>query len=348
MSLTLNKILVLCALLISAMLPGWSWAESAWQDSSDTVGEFNGTVPTADSASIPVYQGSVFLDPAKTHEVAFTAKPSEFSADVSVSKLLVTNPQDREGDIIATPRWENQTPPTVSLVWADAATPDTLLDPQPVADRSFCAQGLAGRSLIAWAQPDSQQTMPLLYLLTSTGYPYESVLTLADQKVTLKIAPAQGDLISVSAAGYDESSGAAKTTVGGSITLTVTTKDCVGNVVGNIPFVIKRKDAENRQGVVNNTAPVKLGTTELTTTATEYRGTTDANGVATVTVTQANGPGVKTPLVASLAGIAQTSETAVIFTVLTSPDVPQATMWGHMPDTLKARDYTFSRPKLAA
>ncbi|WP_213081126.1 hypothetical protein, partial [Escherichia coli] len=116
MSLTLNKILVLCALLISAMLPGWSWAESAWQDSSDTVGEFNGTVPTADSASIPVYQGSVFLDPAKTNEVAFTAKPSEFSADVSVSKLLVTNPQDREGDIIATPRWENQTPPTVSLV----------------------------------------------------------------------------------------------------------------------------------------------------------------------------------------------------------------------------------------
>lgn len=348
MSLTLNKILVLCALLISAMLPGWSWAESAWQDSSDTVGEFNGTVPTADSASIPVYQGSVFLDPAKTHDVAFTAKPSEFSADVSVSKLLVTNPQDREGDIISIPRWENQTPPTVSLVWADAATPDTLLDPQPVADRSFCAQGLAGRSLVAWAQPDPQQTMPLLYLLTSTGYPYESVLTLADQKVTLKIAPAQGDLISVSAAGYDESSGAAKTTVGGSITLTVTTKDCVGNVVGNIPFVIKRKDAENRQGVVNNTAPVKLGTTELTTTATEYRGTTDANGVATVTVTQANGPGVKTPLVASLAGIAQASETAVIFTVLTSPDVPQATMWGHMPDTLKARDYTFSRPKLAA
>lgn len=105
MSLTLNKILVLCALLISAMLPGWSWAESAWQDSSDTVGEFNGTVPTADSASIPVYQGSVFLDPAKTHEVAFTAKPSEFSADISVSKLLVTNPQDREGDIISTPRW---------------------------------------------------------------------------------------------------------------------------------------------------------------------------------------------------------------------------------------------------
>ncbi len=59
MSLTLNKILVLCALLISAMLR-WSWAESAWQDSSDTVGEFNGTVPTADNASIPVYRAVSF------------------------------------------------------------------------------------------------------------------------------------------------------------------------------------------------------------------------------------------------------------------------------------------------
>ncbi len=80
--LTPGKIIVLCALLISAMLSGWSWAESAWQDSSDTVGEFNGTVPTADSASIPVYQGSVSSGSCKaSHEVAFTAKPSEFSAD---------------------------------------------------------------------------------------------------------------------------------------------------------------------------------------------------------------------------------------------------------------------------
>ncbi|MGU4972133.1 DUF823 domain-containing adhesin, partial [Escherichia coli] len=83
-------------------------------------------------------------------------------------------------------------------------------------------------------------------------------------------------------------------------------------------------------------------------TATEYRGTSDANGTATITVTQPNGPGVKTPLVASISGIAQTSETAVIFTVLTSPDVAQATMWGHMAETVEAHGYTFSRPKLAA
>ncbi len=50
----------------------------------------------------------------------------------------------------------------------------------------------------------------------------------------------------------------------------------------------------------------------------------------------------------SISGIAQTSETAVIFTVLTSPDVAQATMWGHMAETVEAHGYTFSRPKLAA
>lgn len=339
---------VLLVLLITAMLPGWSWAGSSWQDSSDTAGEFNGTVPNADSASMPVYQGSIWLDPAKTHDVSFSAKPNEFSVNLDVSKLIVTSPQDLEGDVFTTPRWENQTPPAVSLVWADAATPETLLNPQPVAGRSFCAQGFAGRSLVVWPQPDPQQTLPLLYLRTSTGYPYESLLTLVDKKVTLNIAPAEGDLISVSAAGYDDTVGGARASVGGNIILTVTTKDCSGNVAGNIPFIIKRKDAENRQGTVNNASPVVLDRTELTTITTEYRGTTDANGVATITVTQPNGPGVKTPLVASLSGIGQISETAVIFTVLTSPDVPQATMWGHMPDTLKARDYTFSRPKLAA
>src|SRR5699024_1129832 len=31
-----------------------------------------------------------------------------------------------------------------------------------------------------------------------------------------------------------------------------------------------------------------------------------------------------------------------------SPDVAQATMWGHMAETVEAHGYTFSRPKLAA
>ncbi|HAM6116308.1 TPA: RatA-like protein [Escherichia coli] len=346
-----GKIIVLLGMLAAFMLSDFARAGVEWQTYPGSTGEFNGTVPIADSASVPVYQGSVQLDPAASHDVAFSAKPNEFSVDDDAANLIVANPQDSEGDQFSTPpalRWENQTPPTVSLVWADAATPDTPLNPQPIANRSFCAQGLAGRSLVAWPQIDAQQTIPLLYLLTSTGYPYEGTVALADQKVTLNIAPAQGDLISVSASGYNETLGAAKTTVGDTLTLTVTTKDCQGNVAGNIPFIIKRQDAKNRQDAVNNTAPVVLDSTELTTTATEYRGTSDANGTATITVTQPNGPGVKTPLVASISGIAQTSETAVIFTVLTSPDVEQATMWGHMAETVEAHGYTFSRPKLAA
>ncbi|EHJ81614.1 putative outer membrane protein, partial [Salmonella enterica subsp. enterica serovar Baildon str. R6-199] len=36
--------------------------------------------------------------------------------------------------------WQAERAPTVTLVWADAATPDTPLDPQPVSNISFCAQ----------------------------------------------------------------------------------------------------------------------------------------------------------------------------------------------------------------
>ncbi|WP_139380509.1 Immunoglobulin-like domain BIg-containing protein, partial [Salmonella enterica] len=85
------------------------------------------------------------------------------------------------------------------------------------------------------------------------------------------------------------------------------------------------------------------------TTATEYHGTTNAEGVATVTVTQANGPGVKTPLVAHPSGApALKADVDVIFTTLTSPDSGSANMYGHMADnsnaTVDGESYTFSRP----
>lgn len=346
-----GKIIAVFGLLVVTMLPGLAWADATWQTWPTSTGEFNGTPPFADGASVPVYQGSIQLDPTRTHDIANTAKPGEFSVDDTAMNMILTNPQDTQGDTFEIPpllRRENQTPPAVSLVWAEAATPDTPLNPQPRPDRSFCAQDLAGHTLVAWPQLSQQQTLPLLYLFTLTGVPNQGTIPLVDQKVTLNIAPASGDLVTISVAGYDDTLKAAKTTVGSTLTLTVTTKDCAGNPAGNIPFIIKRKDAENRQGVVNNSGPVTLDSTEMTTTATEYRGTTDGNGIATIQVTQPNGPGVKTPLVVSLAGITQNSETAVIFTVLTSPDVPDANMWGHMADTVDAHGHTFSRPKLAA
>ncbi|WP_064526232.1 adhesion domain-containing protein [Escherichia sp. B1147] len=322
-----------------------------WQHVDVSTDAINGTPPIADSASVPVYQGSIQLDPSKEHDVAFSSTPGNFSVDATATSMLLINQHDTEGDLFANPpllRWENQTLPAVSLVWAEAATPDAPLSPQPRPDRSFCAQNLAGHKLVVIPQFDPKETLPTLDLFTLTGIPNRGSVLLSEQQVTLNIAPAQGDLVTVAAAGYDDTLKASRAKVGETITLTVTTKDCQGNPAGNIPFTIKRGDAINRQTMVNNTGPVKLDSTELTTTATEYRGTTDANGSATVQVTQSNGPGVKTPLIVGLPGISQTSETAVIFTVLTSPDVPQANMWGHMPNTLKAQQYTFTRPKLAA
>ncbi len=350
-SLKPGKSIALLCLLTAITLPFTAWAAADWQTLPNSTGEFNGTVPLADSASVPVYQGSIQLAPTKEHDIAFSAKPGEFSVDATATSMVLINPHDTEGDLFAAPpvlRWENQTLPAVSLVWADAATPDTPLSPQPRPDRTFCAQNLAGRKLVAIPQFDPHEALPTLDLFTITGTPNKGAILLNEKQVTLNIAPAQGDLVTVAAAGYDDTLKAAKAKVGDTITLTVTTKDCAGEVAGNLPFIIKRADAVNRQNVVNNTGPVSVETTELTTTATEYRGTTNASGVATVQITQPRGPGVKTPLTVSLPGITQTSETAVIFTVLTSPDVPVANMWGHMEETLKAQTYTFTRPKLAA
>ncbi|EDB5668994.1 hypothetical protein AHQ96_16095, partial [Salmonella enterica subsp. enterica serovar Give] len=185
------------------------------------------------------------------------------------------------------------------------------------------------------------------------GVPYDSAVEILNQKIAVDIAPAVGDPVTLVADHLDESLNAAKVKAGESITLTVNTKGCNGEPAGNIAFVITRGDALNRQGVVNNTAPVRVGNTELTTTATEYHGTTNAEGVATVTVTQANGPGVKTPLVAHPSGApALKADVDVIFTTLTSPDSGSANMYGHMADnstaTVDGESYTFSRPKLAA
>lgn len=346
-----GKIITLLGLLAISLLPASAQAEVEWQMYPGSTAAFNGTPPIADSASVPVYQGSVQLDPTKEHNVASTATPGNFSVDASATSMILVNPGDTEGDMFSTPpllRWQNQTLPAVSLVWAEAATSDVPLDPQPRPDRSFCAQNLAGHKLVAIPQFDPKETLPTLNLFTLTGVPNQGSVLLNEKQVTLNIAAAQGDLVNASVSGYDDTLKAAKTTVGSTITLTVTTKNCEGNPMGNLPFVIKRKDAINRQNGVNNTNPVSIESTELTTTATEYHGTTDANGTATVTLTQPAGPGVKTPLVVSLPGITQTSETAVIFTVLTSPDVAVANMWGHMAETMKAQDYTFTRPKLAA
>ncbi|EAP2900780.1 hypothetical protein D9R42_21230 [Salmonella enterica] len=347
--------LLLCAFILTPFFAQAVRNSGAWQELTEQTAAINGTPPQADSVTIPVYQGSVQLRSDAANSVDYSAKPSQFSTSDAGSALTLTNPHDTEGDIFADPplAWQAERAPTVTLVWADAATPDTPLSPQPSANLTFCEQNMAGRHLVVWPQLDTSTAVPPLWLLTRTGVPYDSAVEILNQKIAVDIAPAVGDPVTLVADHLDESLNAAKVKAGESITLTVNTKGCNGEPAGNIAFVITRGDALNRQGVVNNTAPVRVGNTELTTTATEYHGTTNAEGVATVTVTQANGPGVKTPLVAHPSGApALKADVDVIFTTLTSPDSGSANMYGHMADnstaTVDGESYTFSRPKLAA
>ncbi|EHR9118818.1 hypothetical protein KU827_003535 [Salmonella enterica] len=347
--------LLLCAFILTPFFAQAVRSSGAWQELTEQTAAINGTPPQADSVTIPIYQGSVQLRSDVANPVDYFAKPSQFSTSDAGSALTLTNPHDTEGDIFAVPplAWQAERAPTVTLVWADAATPETPLSPQPSANLTFCEQNMAGRHLVVWPQLDTSTAIPPLWLLTRTGVPYNTAVEVLDQKFAVDIAPAMGDPVTLATDHLDESLNAAKVKVGESITLTVNTKGCNGEPVGNIAFVITRGDAQNRQGVVNNTAPVRVDSTELTTTATEYHGITNAEGVATVTVTQTNGPGVKTPLMAHPSGApALKAGVDVIFTTLTSPDSSSANMYGHMADnstaTVDGESYTFSRPKLAA
>lgn len=354
----MNKVyrsLLALALLMGAVPVLSALKSGAWQELRTATDAINGTPPTADSAFVPVYQGSVVLSPGEAHAVAFSAMPRDFSVDDSASALQLANPLDTEGDLFAIPplRWESEQAPVISLVWADAATPDEPLNPQPVANKTFCAQNMAGGHYVVWPQLEDSSALPALYLITSTGTPNSNTVALTEQKVAIDVATAVGEPLSLSAVPMDDTLKAAKVKAGESITLTVTTRDCASNVVGNTAFIITRSDALNRQNIVNNNAPVHVGDTELTTTATEYHGVTGADGKATVTVTQANGPGVKTTLTVMPANNTVLKDSVdVIFTTLTSPDSDKAAMWGHMEESATANvdgvTYTFTRPKLAA
>ncbi|EDT1456703.1 hypothetical protein CE894_001433 [Salmonella enterica subsp. enterica serovar Ramatgan] len=350
----LLTLLIMFAVLIApaqALLKG-----GTWQELNSTTGAVNGTAPLADGAIIPLYQGSMLLDPTKTYDIEFTAMPRDFSADAAPDSMRAVNALDTEGDLFTDPpsiAWENQQPPTMSLVWADAATPDTPLSPQPILNQTFCAQNLAGRQLVAWAQLEDETNVPALWLYTRTGVPNNAIIPLLSPKVTLNIKPAVSDPVSASGDHFDANFDASKVKAGESITLTISTKACNGDVAPNAAFVIRREDAINRQGVVNNANPVHVGNTELTTAQTEYHGVTDEQGNATVVVTQDQGPGVKTRLIVSSANYPTlTANVDVIFTTITSPDSDKASMYGHMVEsttaTLNGTTYTFTRPKLAA
>lgn len=156
MNKVVHFLLTLLIMFVASIAPAQALLKGGtWQELNSATAAVNGTVPRADGAIIPVYQGSMLLDPTKTYDVAFTAMPRDFSADATSTSMRAVNSTDTEGDLFSDPptiAWENQQPPSVGLLWADAATPDTPLSPQPMPNQTFAPRTwpdgnwLSGRS----------------------------------------------------------------------------------------------------------------------------------------------------------------------------------------------------------
>ncbi|OTA18118.1 putative outer membrane protein [Xenorhabdus vietnamensis] len=133
------------------------------------------------------------------------------------------------------------------------------------------------------------------------------------------------------------------------IKLTINTTVAGGQSVGGVPVTIKMT-AMNRQKK-SDTVTVKLETEEgvLTGNADSYTGHTDEKGNLVINVTDPDGLGTRTTLSITVNdGAKQLTKTQdVIFTVLTSPDIPLANYWGHMEKTVNDGSNTFYRPLLA-
>ncbi len=337
------------ALLLSAFAYGDTWHEPHL-----STGMINGTAPSAESVSIPVALNESLLNMAEVNAVSYAARPDDFSADTRINSLTVNNAYDAEGDLFSIPpelHWEGQEP-TIALTWANADTPETPLDPQPVSDKSFCEQGMAGSRLVVWPALEQSSEPLALLLFTLTGEPNFGPVALFGPRVRIDVAAAAAAPIAIESDAFDEALKAVKAKVGERITLTITTLGCDGSPSPNTAFVITRSDAVDRQGEVSSSPGVYIDSTVLTGTTSKYQGVTDANGKATVTVKQDNGYGVKTTLTVrpkASASEALQAKIDVIFTVITSPDTPKAHFWGHMPETITASGgLTFERPRLTA
>ncbi|PBO36501.1 hypothetical protein CDC58_24625, partial [Salmonella enterica] len=122
---------------------------------------------------------------------------------------------------------------------------------------------------------------------------------------------------------------------------------------GNTDFTITMANGRRRAGLTTGFTDTSNGEMQFDdvgyVAGQVYHGITDANGDATIILTQKKGVGLLTPLnIAPVDSLISTPVSrSVKFTVATSPDTPAAKMWGHMADTITVGDWTFERPKLA-
>lgn len=138
---------------------------------------------------------------------------------------------------------------------------------------------------------------------------------------------------------------------GGTIMMTATALSESGPVAGAVISFATTGSADRQgrtSGWTGTNRPLRLNGANIGSQTF----TTGPNGQVSIPVTQVGGLGVKTTIKATTApGITAPSATAstdVTFSVITSPDTPQANMYGHMTETLEAGGTTFKRPSLEA
>ncbi|MCV4802000.1 DUF823 domain-containing adhesin, partial [Escherichia coli] len=137
-----------------------------------------------------------------------------------------------------------------------------------------------------------------------------------------------------------------------SLRLTITDSKNNDQPLAYYYFSLHLDDGVNRKNQTDaawEAYPVQIdgGSNVRKVDAHTYEGITDANGEASLTLTQPGGVGVKTHITARMrSDFTASDEKDVIFTVITSPDTDKARMWGHMLGIIEANNI-FKRPRLA-
>ncbi|ENF3578142.1 hypothetical protein SKP01_004771, partial [Salmonella enterica subsp. enterica serovar Muenchen] len=129
--------------------------------------------------------------------------------------------------------------------------------------------------------------------------------------------------------------------VGEQIKLNIHSRNALnGMAIANTDFTVTMANGRRRDGLTTGFTDTSNGEMQFDgvgyVAGQVYQGITDANGDATIILTQDKGVGLLTQL--SIVPIHSYINTpvsrSVKFTVATSPDTAKAKMWGHMADTI--------------
>ncbi|EOG2925309.1 intimin-like inverse autotransporter SinH [Salmonella enterica] len=208
----------------------------------------------------------------------------------------------------------------------------------------------------------SATTWKLISLFSGSEFANANVSIYASCLASDNPAAASITIEPVDASQWYDGSGvhAVKAKKGDTMQLKVTVKDASGNPIPEAPFVLTRGDGYDRKGekytasegddLQGIVTPVVIDGESLAWTTTKMGMLTGADGTRIISVTRPDTHGTRTAIIATLYENAAVSASIdTIFTVITSPDVDVARMWGHMLPSLTAADGAeYQRPQLYA